>query len=190
MFNESNGRGSDLEVEDLRCPSIENFLMSNTYGSYLQYLKEDKGKVQAWCCLMFNKEFKGSNGTKAERHCVISVTGYDIKACMVTFHPDMRFQLSYLLTKKLIIEDLFQRRVIIHNSHYLEGFDSSTKYIFRRSSGSRGDAASVVSNESGQWIWSPLIPMSYSCFLSIITTFLEYIEIDYFPYTRENEHFP
>ena len=63
------------------------------------YLKGDKGKVNSWCCVLCKNDFKGRNGKKAKIHYGISVTGYDIKSCVVTVPPEMRCQLKKILTK-------------------------------------------------------------------------------------------
>ena len=58
------------------------------------YLKADKDKGKAWCCVMCKKEFKGSNWMKSARHYGKSVLGDDIKACTVDVPPEMRCQLE------------------------------------------------------------------------------------------------
>ena len=70
------------------------------------------------------------------------------------------------------------------NYFYLEDVDSSKNNIFRRSSGSRGDAASIGLNASGEWSWKTLINISYSSLFPIINTFIAYIEMNHFCYTR------
>ena len=54
---------------------------------YIMDLKGEKGKGKAWCCVLWKKYFKGSNGKKSERHYGRSFMGYDIKACIVTVPP-------------------------------------------------------------------------------------------------------
>ena len=121
---------------------------------------------------------------KVGSHYGRSVTGSDIKAYIVTVPPEMRCQLSYFLTKKQTGKDLLQRRMIIHNDHYLEDVESSANNICMRSSSSRGYEASIGSNASGEWSWLPIVPTSYSSLFTIITTLLSYIEMNHFSYTR------
>ena len=102
----------------------------------------------------------------------------------------MRCQLSYFLTKKQMSKDVLQIRMIINNDCYIEDVESSAKKFSVRSSNPRVDAASIGSNASGEWIWSPLIPVSYSFFFPIVTHFLAYFEMNRFTYTIENEHIP
>ena len=55
------------------------------------------------------------------------------------------------------------RRSIIQNDSYQEDVESSANKLYRRSSGTRGYASSIVSNVLGEWRLSPLITMySYS----------------------------
>ena len=96
----------------------------------------------------------------------------------------MRFQLSYFLTKKIMSKYLLHRSMIIQNDHYIEDMDSSAKKLFVRSSVSRGYATSIGYNASGEWIWYLIIPMSDSSLFTTITTFLAYIEMNHFTYTR------
>ena len=133
---------------------------------------------------MCKNYFKGRNGTEAARHYNRSVTWSDIEAYKLAVPPEMRCQLSYFLTNKWMIKDLLKRSMIIQNYHYIEDLDSSAKKLCMSSSGSRVDADSIGYNDSGEWIWSPLIPVYYYSFFPIITTFLAYIEMNHFTYTR------
>ena len=66
-------------------------------------LKKEKGdqlKVKDCCCLLWKKEFKGSNGMKLESKYNISILGYDINTCIATVTPEIRFQLKNLMPKK------------------------------------------------------------------------------------------
>ena len=101
----------------------------------------------------------------------------------------MRCQLNHFLKNKVMRKYLHQRSRIIHNHRYLWDEESSAKKLSRRSSGSRVDASSIGSNDSGYWNCSPLIPV-FNSFFPVIATFVPYIEINIFPYTRENGHFP
>ena len=56
-----------------------------------------------------------SNGGNVGSHYFRSVMEYNIKARIVTFPPAVRFQLSHFLTKKIMIKDILQRRMIIKN---------------------------------------------------------------------------
>ena len=64
---------------------------------------------------MCKKEFKGRNGKKPERNYTRYIMGADIKSCILNITPEMRCQLSYLLTNKRTRNDLLQRRMIINN---------------------------------------------------------------------------
>ena len=97
--------------------------------------------------MLYKKEFKGGVvGAKAARHYYRSVMGGDINTCIVTIPPEMRCQLGYFLTKKLMSKELLQRRMIIQNDRYQKDVDISANNLCMRSSGSRGDAASIGYN--------------------------------------------
>ena len=134
---------------------------------------------------MYKKGFKGGNGKDTARHYDIYFIGDYIKASMVTFPPDMRYQMSYLLTKKRMSNDILLRRMFIKNYHYIEDVNISEKKLYMRSSGSRVDAVSIGYNVSDQWSWSPIIPIYSSSYFPITSTFLAYIEMNNFTYTIE-----
>ena len=158
ISDESYESGSDSEVEDLRCPycrkTHRKFPVSKSIWEFSEIeLKREKVKGQYWLYGLFKKYFKGRNGTKEARHYNRYVTGDKIKAVIVTVPPEMRFQLSYLLTEKRIFRDILHRRMITRNDNYLEYVKSSKKKIFMRSSGSRGYTASIGSSVSGALSW-------------------------------------
>ena len=153
-------------------------------------LKGENDKREAWCCALCKKEFKGSNRKKLARHYIRYVLGANIKYCSATYPPEMRYQTNNLPTKKQINKQLIIRRRIIDNDHYQEDVKSYTNNIFRRFSGLRWDTPSIGYNASVEWIWPPLIPVYSSSFSPIITTSLGYFKMNFFPYTRENGHFP
>ena len=105
MSDGSNGSVSEYEVEDLRYPSRRKIHRKLTdIKSIWKFsaidLKGYKGKGGAWLCVLFKKYFRGRNGTKASNHYYRYVMGSDIKACIVTVPPEMRFYLKILVTKK------------------------------------------------------------------------------------------
>ena len=190
MYDDSNGNVSDYEVEDLRCPSFRNNChkltgINSIREFYVIDLKGDKGKGGDWCCGLCKNYFKGRIETKAESHYFRYVLGNYTKSFMVAFPPEIIPQLRYSLTKKQINKDIIIRINITHNNNYKEDVESYTKNLFSRSSGPRLDTPSVESNYSFEYIFSPLITISYSSFFPIITTPLSYIEINHCPYTRK-----
>ena len=73
-----------------------------------------------------------------------------IKVYIATVLTSMSCQLNILLTMKRTKNELMPRRGTAHNGCYKEDVYISTKTIFSKSSGLRGDAPFIGSTDSGE----------------------------------------